>query len=218
MVSSVRADTLTFTLDTNVGSYGSLTPPSPTGPWASATFTQVNDYEVTLDLHALPGLESSFISAWGFNSSVSVSDLTIVAADVGTLVKVAGLIAPDTFFEPPSTPVYSFGFSFNDGAFAINPPFYFFPYYLAEDLNFDIFSSVPISAATFDEDTNTAPLVTEALIKDSNGGVWGASTGTTVGVSASVPTPSAASAGLVLLAGLGLWKFAQRMIRPQEMA
>ena len=213
LASSVRADQAIFTLDTNVGSYGTGSPPDPNGPWATATFTQVDDHTVTLDLHALPALGNSFISSWGFNSSDPVSDLSLTT-DLPTFVKVAGLFAPDTFFEPPFTPVYSFGFSFYDSTFMIDPPFYFYPYYLPEDPTFTITSiSNPISAATFNTTGNTAPYVTEALIKDSNGGVWGASTGPSTGSGQpSVPVPNAAISGLVLMAGLAAWKLATRKI------
>ena len=213
--SAVRADQVIFTLDTNVGSFGSGSPPDPNGPWATATFTQVDDHTVTLDLHALAALGTSFISTWGFNSTDPASDL-VFSTDVPTFVKVAGILAPDTFYEPPFTPVYTFGFTFFDSTFMINPPFYFYPYYLPEDPTFTITSLVnPISAATFNTTGDTSPFVTEALIKDINGGVWGASTGAGVGAGTGVPAPSSAVAGLVLMCGLGLWKVIKRKNQEQ---
>jgi hypothetical protein len=214
MAQFARADQVIFTLDTNVGSYGPLNPPDPNGPWATATFTQLDSNDVELDLHGLPALDGSFISSWGFNSTDDVSDLTFAALDVGTLVKVAALLEPDTFYEPPFTPVYSFGFSFYDSTFALNPPFYFFPYYLADDLTFIITSNAnPISAASFFTTGNTAPYYTEALIKDSGGGVWGASTGPSIGAGGpAVPAPSSALAALVLMSGLGIWKLSKRTL------
>ena len=201
-----QADTISMTLDHFVATTGSN---NPAGPWASATFTQVNSTTVSLVLQALPGLGSSYLVSWGFNSSVPVSDLTITAANAFTAGKVASYNKPQNFFEPiinlpPYEYQFSFGITFLNSHFELNPPWY---YGGPGNLTFTITSTVPISAATFDIGTPQAPhYLSEGLISDTGGGLWGAATTAAVlaGSPGVVPTPAGFAGGLLLLSGIGL--------------
>jgi hypothetical protein len=228
MGSLAHADSMTLTLTDNAASYGGP-PPSATGPWATATFTQVSANEITLDLHPLAALGTSYIDSWGFNFAGNVGDLTIVP-DANTAPKVDGYTSPKPITPfimwAPAEEVYSFGFIFADSSFTVNPPNYGIEgFYSPADPFFTITSDVPISIDEFDTTGITSPFTSEALIKDTGGAVWGTSLGgvdgddggnNDIGDARAVPAPSAAAAGGVLIASLALWKWKQRSSRSHD--
>jgi hypothetical protein len=209
MASVVHADSLVLTLDTLEGSadFGPAPYPSTTPPWATATFTQVNADTVQLVMSPDSGLGlTSFIVNWGFNDG-GLGVLTITP-DAATATKVAGMGSPYNRFFVPNFVTFDYGISFDNSTF-MNPaalPFYISP----EDPTFTITSSAgALTVEDFDVYNNsTNPLLTEAELEDA-GAVWGATTSGSIisTVVDTVPTPSSASAGLVLLTGLAMWTF-----------